>query len=139
LIPRLKPFWLSRLFISIHFFPALPTILIFVSLTLIYNVPQLYPIFVALFQLFLLFFPVIVRISPPRHGTADAIMGVSLFSEAAPDDFGAFDRSFLTLFRVLAGQPWVEALPFVQPDGGSNATVCVKFMGGFGIKNRSAI
>lgn len=59
---------------------------------------------------------------------ADAIIGVSLFSETDPDDFGAFDRAFITLFRVLAGAPWVESIPFVAPDGSTNFKVFFRLL-----------
>ncbi len=48
---------------------------------------------------------------------ADAILGVSLFSDVAPEQFGKFNRAFLTLFQVAAGDTWIETLPTVAPDG----------------------
>ncbi len=51
---------------------------------------------------------------------ADAILGVSLYSEAAPDAFGEFNRAFITMFRVAAGDTWVEGMPTVLEGGGLN-------------------
>jgi hypothetical protein len=47
-------------------------------------------------------------------------MGVSFFSESSPDDFLHFDRSFLALFRVIAGETWIDSLPMFNEDGGMN-------------------
>jgi hypothetical protein len=60
-----------------------------------------------------------------RHGadaqriahSADAILGVSLFSDVAPDQFGRFNRAFMALFRIAAGDTWIDALPTLGPDG----------------------
>jgi hypothetical protein len=41
--------------------------------------------------------------------SSDAVMGVSTFGNLAPDAFGAFDRAFVTMFRILAGDTWVRA------------------------------
>jgi hypothetical protein len=35
-------------------------------------------------------------------------MGVSAFGNLAPAAFGAFDRAFITMFRILAGDTWVR-------------------------------
>ncbi len=48
---------------------------------------------------------------------ADSILGVSLFSEIAPDQFGKFNRAFVTLFRIAAGDTWIDQLPMLGPDG----------------------
>ena len=48
---------------------------------------------------------------------ADAILGVSLFSDVAPDQFGKFNRAFLSLFKVAAGDTWIDMLPTLAPDG----------------------
>ena len=37
-------------------------------------------------------------------GGADSILGVSLFANEAPDDFGVFIRAFITMFRVASGK-----------------------------------
>ncbi len=47
-------------------------------------------------------------------------MGVSLFAEVAPDDFQEFNRAFIAMFRVTAGETWVPSLPKVDPDGSIN-------------------
>ena len=44
-------------------------------------------------------------------------MGVSLFADIAPDQFGKFNRAFVTLFRIAAGDTWIDALPTLGPDG----------------------
>ncbi len=48
---------------------------------------------------------------------ADAILGVSLFSDIAPDQFGKFNRAFVTLFKIAAGDTWIETLPTLTPNG----------------------
>jgi hypothetical protein len=48
----------------------------------------------------------------------DAILGVSLFADIAPDQFGRFNRAFATLFRIAAGDTWIDSLPILGPDGG---------------------
>ena len=42
----------------------------------------------------------------------DAIMGVTFFSELAPEEFGKFDSACITLFRVTSGGTWVDAITF---------------------------
>ena len=42
---------------------------------------------------------------------------MTYFSQAAPDDFGAFDSAFIALFRLSAGDSWIESLPARGPDG----------------------
>jgi hypothetical protein len=51
------------------------------------------------------------------HVPADAILGVSLFSEIAPDQFGRFNRAFVSLFRIAAGDTWIDSLPMLGLDG----------------------
>ncbi len=53
----------------------------------------------------------------------DAIMGVSLFASLSPEEFGAFDRSFVTMFRLLSGEAWVYGIPLVDPHGSVNMKV----------------
>ena len=60
--------------------------------------------------------------SPPSHSPhaprpADAILGVSLFADIAPNEFGKFNRAFVSLFRLAAGDTWVDSLPALGPDG----------------------
>lgn len=54
---------------------------------------------------------------------ADAILGVTYFSDHSPEEFGAFDRAFITMFRLLSGDAWVQGIPLVDPLGGVNARV----------------
>ncbi len=42
---------------------------------------------------------------------------MTYFAELAPEHFGVFDRSFVTMFRIAAGEAWVEELPGVGDDG----------------------
>ena len=58
---------------------------------------------------------VLYRASPPA--LADAILGVSLFADIAPGQFGKFNRAFVTLFRIAAGDTWIDPLPTLGPDG----------------------
>ena len=46
-------------------------------------------------------------------------MGVTFFSDIAPTAFGKFDRAFLTMFCITAGDTWVDEIPRVDPDDGS--------------------
>ena len=62
-----------------------------------------------------------VRTSPWR-GAADAILGVSLFANEAPNDFGVFMRAFITMFKVASGDPWPESLVLVLEGGETNWT-----------------
>ncbi len=48
---------------------------------------------------------------------SDAILGVSLFADVAPDQFGRFNRAFISMFRVAAGDTWVDPLPILDRDG----------------------
>ncbi len=48
---------------------------------------------------------------------ADAILGVSLFSDVAPEQFGKFNRAFITLFRIAAGDTWIDSLAMLGPSG----------------------
>ena len=60
----------------------------------------------------------LTRRPPPRAARqADAILGVSLFSDIAPDQFGRFNRAFVALFRIAAGDTWIDSLPTLGPDG----------------------
>jgi hypothetical protein len=51
---------------------------------------------------------------------ADAILGVSLFSAQAPNAFGKFNRAFMTMFKITAGDTWVDEMPFIDETGGLN-------------------
>ena len=47
----------------------------------------------------------------------DAVVAVSLFGSAAPENFEVFDKAFVTLFHVTSGDPWPETLPSLNEDG----------------------
>ena len=49
---------------------------------------------------------------------ADSIMGVALFRDAAPRSFGLFDRALSSMFRLTAGETWVDELVLLDPDQG---------------------
>jgi hypothetical protein len=63
------------------------------------------------------------RSSPPpgrpsvRARAADAIVGVTYFSQTSPEDFGRFDSAFVALFKVTAGGVWTQSLAARGPDG----------------------
>ncbi len=59
----------------------------------------------------------IIKIIFDLHTLADAILGVSLFADIAPDQFGKFNRAFVTLFRIAAGDTWIDTLPTLGADG----------------------
>jgi hypothetical protein len=42
---------------------------------------------------------------------ADAVIGVSLFADEAPESLGAFSLAFVALFRVAAGETSVTLTP----------------------------
>jgi hypothetical protein len=46
-------------------------------------------------------------------------MGVTFFSDDAPLAFGAFDRAFITMFCITAGDTWVEEIPRISLDDSS--------------------
>ena len=52
--------------------------------------------------------------------TADAIMGVTFFSEVAPDEFAVFDRAFFALVRLSGGETWLDSLERWKDDGTLN-------------------
>ena len=65
-------------------------------------------------------FPLHVRALQREQADSDApdsILGVSIFSGIAPDQFGRFNVAFVTMFRIAAGDTWVDALPALGPDG----------------------
>ena len=51
---------------------------------------------------------------------ADAIMGVTFFSDVAPDDFATFDRAFFALVRLSGGETWLDSLQRWKEDGTLN-------------------
>ena len=42
---------------------------------------------------------------------------MSLFSGEAPEQFGKFNRAFITLFRIAAGDTWIDSLAMLGPSG----------------------
>ena len=44
-------------------------------------------------------------------------MGVTLFRETAPDNFGNFVRALSTMFRLTAGDTWVDGLAATDEQG----------------------
>ncbi len=46
-------------------------------------------------------------------------MGVALFRDSAPKSFGLFDRALGSMFRLTAGETWVDELVFINPDDGA--------------------
>ena len=47
----------------------------------------------------------------------DAILGVALFKEQAPNSFGRFNRAFVSMFRIAGGETWIDGLPFLDDSG----------------------
>ncbi len=43
----------------------------------------------------------------------------------APEEFLRFDRAFVCMFRIAAGETWVEELPVVGEDGTLNLSMAV--------------
>lgn len=56
---------------------------------------------------------------------ADAIIGVSFFADVDPDDFARFDRGFISLFKILAGDSWINGLDELNSDGTMNVPAAV--------------
>ncbi len=52
-------------------------------------------------------------------------MGVTLFNEEAPDQFGVFNKGFITMFGLTAGNTWIEPMPVVLEDGSLNWRVAL--------------
>jgi hypothetical protein len=46
-----------------------------------------------------------------RPFPADSVIGVTLFGDSDPIEFGVFDRAFVTLFQITCGATWVANLP----------------------------
>ena len=47
-------------------------------------------------------------------------MGVALFRDAAPRSFGLFDRALSSMFRLTAGETWVDELELLDPVRGDS-------------------
>ncbi len=79
----------------------------------------------SLFSILHLFTPPLLHSPYPSLSLspADAIIGVSFFGDADPDDFARFDRSFVALFKILAGDSWVPGLSQLNEDGSMNLGV----------------
>jgi hypothetical protein len=45
-------------------------------------------------------------------------MGVSLFRSYAPVSFGSFDRALSSMFRLTAGETWIDELVLLDPETG---------------------
>jgi hypothetical protein len=45
-------------------------------------------------------------------------MGVSLFRGYAPVSFGSFDRALSSMFRLTAGETWIDELVLLDPETG---------------------
>jgi hypothetical protein len=43
-------------------------------------------------------------------------MGVSLFRSYAPRSFGSFDRALTSMFRLTAGETWIDELVLLDPN-----------------------
>jgi hypothetical protein len=47
-------------------------------------------------------------------------MGVALFRDQAPRSFGLFDRALSSMFRLTAGETWLDELVLLDPDQGGS-------------------
>ena len=45
-----------------------------------------------------------------------AIVGVAFFDERSPEDFGNLSRGLVSMFRIAAGETWIEGVPILQDD-----------------------
>jgi hypothetical protein len=63
-------------------------------------------------------------------------MGVNFFSDQSQEAFGSFDRAFLSVFRLAAGETWVDTMEIINPDTGAlNAPFAAFVMSYFIIVN----
>ena len=46
-----------------------------------------------------------------------SILGVSFFADSAPEDFGNLSRAIISMFRIAAGETWIEGKPILRDDG----------------------
>jgi hypothetical protein len=46
-------------------------------------------------------------------------MGVTLYRDIAPGGFGTFDRALGSMFRLTAGETWLDGLAAADPDTGA--------------------
>jgi voltage-gated sodium channel len=46
-----------------------------------------------------------------------AIIGVTFYSLESPEGFGNLERSIISMFRIAAGETWVDGSPIVRDDG----------------------
>ena len=46
-------------------------------------------------------------------------MGVSIFRDTAPNSFNTFDRALSTMFRLTAGETWIDGLAAYSAEDGS--------------------
>ncbi len=54
---------------------------------------------------------------PPPPPRPDAILGVALFQDLVPASFAQFNLAFVAMFRVAAGETWIDGLPLVDENG----------------------
>jgi hypothetical protein len=64
-------------------------------------------------------------IKPPA---ADSVMGVSLFRDESPACFGSFSRALTSMFRLTAGETWLDDLVAFDPDDGMINLTTVLFV-----------
>ena len=57
-----------------------------------------------------------------------SIVGVTYFRDESPDDFGKLDLAFVTMFRITAGETWVDGIPRILPDGSLNSIPTLFFL-----------
>ena len=46
-----------------------------------------------------------------------SIIGVTFYDKSAPEDFGNLSRALITMFRIAAGETWIEHQPVLRGDG----------------------
>jgi hypothetical protein len=56
---------------------------------------------------------------------ADAILGVNFFATEIPGEFLKFDRAFVGMFRVAAGETWIDSYPVINEDGSLNTAIAI--------------
>ena len=46
-----------------------------------------------------------------------AIIGVTFYSQKSQEGFGNLERSIISMFRIAAGETWVDGSPILRDDG----------------------
>ena len=45
-----------------------------------------------------------------------AIIGVTFYDERSPEDFGNLSLAIISMFRIAAGETWIDGIPIANED-----------------------